>query len=465
MALIDDGNRRWWVLLSAAFTFGLMVLDETIVGVALVTIRSELGLSNIVSHWVVNVYLLTFTSFVAVGGKLVDELGQTRMLTVGLVLFGLSSLAAGFSQGGALLIAARGLQGVGAGIIVPASMAIGTALFSSRERGLALGVQITIAAVFMSSGPLLGGYFSQVLSWRWIFWINLPVIAAILLVIHSAWKPPAPAHGGDETAAGFKLDTRGFVLLVAGLGAFVGGVMQGSDWGWTSPATIGLIVAGAILLSVFTFTELKAKAPLVDLELLRIAAFSASCAAFFMFQYAKMVVFVFLALYLQQVLALSPLDAGLVIVLAVLPSLGVSYIAGKCADRFGSRSPLLIAMLAQVLALAGIGVSTAYSLLVPVVVLLVVWGTAMPFYAIAGRRTVLNAVPLEGRGKATGVNFTIQLLGGTIGVALASAMHGETGGFAMMFLATAALMLAASVPVAAFVKAERPASKAAAKAG
>ncbi|MXN64481.1 MFS transporter [Stappia sp. GBMRC 2046] len=462
MALIDDGNRRWWVLLSSAFTFGLMVLDETIVGVALVTIRSELGLSVVVSHWVVNVYLLTFTSFVAVGGKLVDELGQTRMLTVGLAIFGLSSLAAGFSESGGILIAARGLQGVGAGIIVPASMAIGTALFSSGDRGLALGVQVTIAAVFMSSGPLLGGYFSEVVSWRWIFWVNLPVIAVIIAVIHSAWVPPKPAHGGDEAEARFILDMRGFVLLVAGLGAFVGGVMQGADWGWSSPATLGLVLSGLVLLSAFTFAELKTNAPLVDLELLRITAFSASCSAFFMFQFGKMVVFVFLALYLQQVLGLSPLNAGLVIVLAVLPSLGVSYIAGKCADRFGSRPPLLIAMLASGFALAGIGISTWMDRLAPIVVFLLIWGASMPFYAIAGRRTVLNAVPLEGRGKATGVNFTIQLLGGTIGVAIASAIHSETGGFTMMFLVTSGLTLAALFPVAACVKAEKHAPQAAA---
>jgi MFS family permease len=175
LANIHEDQRRWWILGAASCVLGLVVLDETVVGVALPTIRRDLAMSQVASHWVVNVYLLTFTCFVAVGGRLGDMFERRIVLTIGVGIFALGSLAAGAAPTGGWLTAARGLQGIGAAIAFPVSFAILTATFPAERRGSAFGIQTTIAGSFMASGPLVGGLFSQMLSWRWIFLINIPV--------------------------------------------------------------------------------------------------------------------------------------------------------------------------------------------------------------------------------------------------------------------------------------------------
>ena len=179
MQLINDQNRKWWMVGAMSGVLGLIVLDETIVGVALATIRTDLDMSQVTSHWVVNAYLLTFACFVAIGGRLGDSHDRTGVFVIGAAIFGVASLAAGFAPSGGWLIAARALQGVGAAVTFPASLAMITNIFPPEKRGAALGIQTTVAAVFMSMGPLVGGFFAESISWRWIFWINLPVIAGI----------------------------------------------------------------------------------------------------------------------------------------------------------------------------------------------------------------------------------------------------------------------------------------------
>jgi len=193
-----------------------VVLDETVVGVALPTIRQELAMSEVASHWVVNAYLLTFTCFLAVGGKLGDMLGRRMVFPAGAVIFMAGSLMAGAAPSGDWLIAARALQGIGAAITFPASMAIVTHTFPPETRGVAFGVQTTIAGCFMASGPLVGGFFSEVVSWRWIFLINLPVVAATVGALLVTYKEPDLVRR-DGSAFGLRrFDYPGLAALVAG---------------------------------------------------------------------------------------------------------------------------------------------------------------------------------------------------------------------------------------------------------
>jgi EmrB/QacA subfamily drug resistance transporter len=452
---INDRNRRWWILGATAGVLGLTVLDETIVGVALPDIRAELGLSQVASHWVVNVYLLTFTCFVAIGGRLGDSLGHHGFFIAGAALFGLASLAGGLAPAGGWLIAARAIQGIGAAIIFPAALAMTTDAFAVEQRGLALGIQTTVAAIFMSLGPLVGGLVTEALSWRWIFWINLPVVLAVAAAVFAA-RGSAPARSSSAAPPGppRRIDWGGTVTLVAGLSAVVTALMQGTEWGWAAPRTLALFAGGLSALGLFTAIETRTARPLIEIGLLRIPTFTGGNLVFFAFQFNKMVVFVFMALYLQHALHRSPAMAGLAVCIGVLPTLVTSLWAGKVADRYGSRLPLMVALLVNGTALLAMGIATAFARYDVMVGLLAIWGAALPFLAVPARRALMSAVPAAQRGQAGGLNLTLQMLGGTVGIAVGGALLATTNDYGSLFLLTGGLTVA-TVP-AVWLLLERP---------
>ena len=443
MPLIDAQNRRWWILGAMSGVLGLTVLDETIVGVALATIRPDLDMGVVASHWVVNAYLLSFTGFVAIGGRLGDSHGHTAIFVIGTAIFAVASLAAGSAPSGGWLIAARAVQGIGAAIIFPASLAMITNIFPAEERGTAFGIQVTISAVFMSMGPLVGGFFTESVSWRWIFWINLPFIAVIALIVFVTREegpaPSAPADAdGEAESNGF--DIAGLATLILGLTALVVAFMQGVEWGWGSPAILSLLAGGVVLLGVFAVVELTRVNPLIEVGLLRIATFTGGNLVFFMFQFNKIAVFVFIALYLQEVMHASPIEAGFLILVAVLPTLATSLLAGKAADRFGSRMPLSIGLFINASTVGAVAVAMAYQSYALIVAPLIVWGATLPVIAVCARRALMGAVPEALRGQAGGVNLTIQMLGGTIGMALCGTLLATTGDYRLVFGVTSALL-------------------------
>ena len=443
MGAINETNRKWWLLAAMSGVMGLVVLDETVVGVALATIQPELGMTTTGAHWVVNAYFLTFTCFVAVGGRLGDVIGQRDLFLAGVTIFGLASLAAGFAPNGAWLISARAFQGIGGAIIFPTSLAAITHTFELKERGLALGIQTTVGATFMSMGPLVGGFFSETISWRWIFWINLPVVAVVGTFAMVGWSAEKQAAQSQDKKPRAGIDFPGLMTLIAGLSALVVALMEGDTWGWQSAATLSFFAAGTVLLVAFVAVELRRAHPLFELGLLRIATFSGGNLVFFVFQWSKLAVFVFVALYLQDILHDSPIDAGLIVLVAVAPTIATSLLAGKTADRLGSRVPLTLGLLVQGLALIVVGVGMEANSHAVIIAALAVWGAAMPVVAVPTRRAVMSAVPATHRGQAGGVNLTIQMLGGTIGVALCSTMLVATGNYANLFFMTGATMLLA----------------------
>ncbi len=450
---ISDDNRRWWVLAAMSGVLSLVVLDETVVGVALATIRPELDMSVVGSHWVVNAYFLTFTCFVAVGGRLGDSLGLKGLFILGAAIFGLASLVAGFAPDGAWLIAARAIQGVGAAIILPASLAMMTNSFPLEERGLAFGLQATIGGTFAALGPLIGGYFSEFVSWRWIFWINLPVVVVVIAIVFAAWKPSLQAKHESTGDGASAIDYRGLVTLLVGLSALVIALMQATVWGWDALATIILFCGGVVLLIIFTVVEKKTPDPLIEIDLLRIATFAGGNFVLFMFQFQKLAVFVFVALYLQNVRGDSPIDAGLLLLIAAVPIPIMSRFAGKVADRFGSRWPLMTALLLQGLALIVVGLAMHSGSFFWLIVPLVIWGAGLPFTAVAARRALMSAVPETQRGEAGGVILTSQMLGGTVGVLCGTVLL-AAGDFGDYFLLTGALLLL--VLAIAYFSVERP---------
>ncbi len=433
---IGDNNRKWWILIAMGGVVGLILLDETVVGVALPTVRDELGMSQIGAHWVINAYLLVFAGFAAAGGKLADLVGLKVLFTFSVLVFGLASLASGFAVDGAWLITARAIQGLGAAVIFPASMAMVTIVFPEDERGRALGIYGAIGTVFLALGPLVGGFFTETLSWRWIFWINPPIVLIIAAIVLAAWVESR--REGDRP----RLDLKGLSSLVGGLALFVFAIMQGPELGWSRPIIIVGLIGGAAILVLFVLVERRIDQPLIEIDLFGNATFTSCNLVIFIAQFSKIAVIIFGALYLQEVLHMSPLVAGLALVVAVVGSPVTAAPSGRLADRLGSRRPTLIGLSVATLAVVWMGIALnweSYALLVPAFLL---WGSSLTFCFMPPQRAIMNTVPVAKQGQAGGIVMTAQLLGGTIGMAACSTIFLIWGSFSAVFLTVAALMLA-----------------------
>ena len=416
---------------------GLVLLDETVVSVALPTMQADLGMSTLSSHWIINAYLLVFAGFAAAAGKLGDIFGLRRMMIVGLVVFGLASIACGFADNGTALIAARATQGIGAAIIFPISIAMMSHAFPPQQLGFALGIYGSIGTVFLALGPLVGGFLTDALSWRWIFWVNPPFVLAVIAILLLKWTPqPLPA-------ARPRIDAVGLVLLVSGLSLFVFSLMQGPELGWRNPATIAALTGGVVLLVVFTLFELRVAQPLVDMDLFSSAPFRAAGFTIFMAQFSKIAIIVFGALYFQRRLGMDPFVAGLALLPAVAGNPLTAAPMGWLTDRVSHRKLVLLGLALTGASVLWIGVYTAadnYWLLLPG---MVVWGLSLALLFLPPNKIMLSAVVPEKQGLAGGLVMSSQLVGGTVGMAVCSTLFHVTQHYGLVFVVTAALLFVA----------------------
>ena len=229
MGQMAETERKRGLVVAMGFLGGLVMLDETILGVSLPSIRSELGLSATTAHWILNSYMLAFTCFAAIGGKAIDMFGLRPALIVCSSIFALASLLAGFSDSAEMLISMRVIQGLCAAILFPMTLAAANLSFEKEERGRAVGILASTATIFLAAGPLLGGILTDYLSWRWVFWINIPVVAVGGTLACLLWRKPVrqitPPH----------VDKIGLVLLLIGMTSLIFGLMEGPDEGWLTP--------------------------------------------------------------------------------------------------------------------------------------------------------------------------------------------------------------------------------------
>ncbi|MCK7615422.1 DHA2 family efflux MFS transporter permease subunit [Roseibium sediminicola] len=447
MAGLSEKGRKRGLVLAMGGLGGLVMLDETILGVSLPAIRSEMGLSPTTTHWIINSYMLTFTCFAAIGGKAIDLFGLRPALIVTSVVFAVASLLAGFADGATMLISMRVVQGLCAAIMFPMTLAAATLTFDETERGRAIGTLAGMATIFLAAGPFLGGVLTDYLSWRWVFWINIPIVVAGTALACFLWRNPEVPRPRPV------VDRIGLVLLLIGMTGLIFGLMEGPDFGWVTPAILVSLVAGVIGLAVFIAYEARQAKPLIDVRLFRLKAFHASATVILLTQMSKIVVAIFVPHFLQLEMKYSALAAGLATVVAVLPFPFLSAPAGKFADRHGSRRPVLLSLALLAVANAAIGglmFMENYMVLAPA---LLVWGIALPFAMIPTGRLTANSVPKDKQGEVSGLVITARLVGGTLGVTMGSVLLAMSAGFSSIFwVMSALLMLCWAYGATAFVK-------------
>ena len=414
--LITDENRKWWTLGAMCFALFMIMLDNTVVNVALPSIQRDLGASISGLEWTINGYTLSFAVLLATGGRLGDIFGRRRMFIVGVIVFTLSSATAGFATDTLSLVISRVAQGMGAAFMMPGTLSIITDAFPARERGKAIGTWAGVSALALAIGPVLGGFLTEHVSWRAIFFINLPVGAAAVLAALFAVR-----ESRDETV-GREVDYLGVAALTAGLTALVLALIEGNSWGWGSPQIIALFVSSAVLLAAFVAVELRVKAPMVEFGLFADRNFIGAVSVAFIVSFAMLGMFFFLALYMQNILGFSPLEAGVRFLPTTLVIMVVAPIAGRLADRVGPRWPIAVGLALVTFALfefTRIDTATTYSDLLPGFMLMGV-GIALTMSPMS--TAAMNAVDQTKAGIASGVLSTFRMVGGTFGVAAIGAL-------------------------------------------
>ncbi len=414
--LITDDNRKWWTLGAMCFALFMIMLDNTVVNVALPSIQQDLGASISGLEWTINGYTLSFAVLLATGGRLGDIFGRRLMFLVGVVIFALSSATAGLAPDQTALVVSRVVQGVGAALMMPGTLSIITDAFPAHERGKAMGTWAGVSALALAVGPVLGGFLTEHVSWRAIFYINIPVaVGAVFATLFAVRE-------SRDTSVGRDVDYAGVAVLTAGLTALVLALVEGNAWGWGSPQVIALLVGAAVALPAFVLVENRVKAPMVQFDLLSDRNFLASVMVALIITFAMMGVFFFLALYMQDILHYSPLEAGVRFLPSTLMIVGVAPVAGRLSDRFGPRWLIaggLLIVAASLFSFSRIAVDSSYLDLLPGFMLLGI-GVAMTMSPMTS--AAMNAVPVQKAGIASGVLSMFRMVGGSLGIAVTGAI-------------------------------------------
>jgi EmrB/QacA subfamily drug resistance transporter len=431
--LIKDEDRKWWTLGAMCFALFMVMLDNTVVNVALPSIQRDTHSSISELEWVVNGYTLTFAVLIATGGRLGDIFGRRLMFLAGVIIFAITSATAGFAANSEMLIASRAIQGIGAALMMPATLSIITHAFPPSERGKAIGTWAGVSALALSIGPVVGGFFTEYISWRAIFFINLPVAAGAVLAAIFAVR-----ESRDETVDR-RVDYPGVVALTASLTAIVLALIEGNSWGWTSVPILSLLIGGALGLAAFVAIELRVPAPMVEFALFRTRQFIGSNLIAFIITFAMMGTFFFMAIYMQDILGYGALEAGIRFLPTTMVIAVIAPIAGRLADRLGPSTPMSagLAILAVAMFLfSSIDAGTTYAgLIVPFILM----GIGIALVMSPMSTAAMNAVSVQKSGVASGVLQMSRMIGASVGVAATGAIfQSELGsGFNPAALATA----------------------------
>ena len=412
-------RRRWWVLLAMTGSLSMIMIDTTIITVALPAIHEDLGIGQGMLEWVVIAYILVLASMMALGGHVGDIIGKPKAFVIGALAFGVCSLLCGMAWDGRSLVFFRVLQGLAAVLMQPASSALVIGSFAPGERGKAMGIYAGISLLFLTIGPVVGGVITEFASWRYCFYINLPV--SLLVAAGALITKPTDTR---NPKSGF--DWPGALLLVVGLPAFILGLKQGNTWGWDAPLTLGLLAGGIVLIIAFIKVELRSSHPVVQLGLFRDRAFMGDALMLMLTQSAVTGVMIFVGIYLQLVLGFTPVMAGFALMPLMLPVLAVMYPAGRTYDRRGARTPATLGGIGVTAGLATLAIGTGGETYWVMACGMAIIGFGLPFIQVPSNTDGMSRVEAAKRGMASGVLQTFRQFGSVVGLTLIAAVIATT---------------------------------------
>jgi EmrB/QacA subfamily drug resistance transporter len=425
--LVLRSTRGRWVLAATVLGSGIAFLDSTVVGIALPAIHRTFGGGVGALQWVVTGYSLTLAAFLLLGGSLGDRYGRRRIYSVGIAWFAVFSAACGFAPSAGLLTGARILQGVGGALLTPGSLAILQASFRAEDTSRAIGAWSGLSGVASAAGPLIGGYLLAVASWRWLFFINVP-LAVFVLVITARHVP----ESSDPTSTG-RIDTTGAVLGAAFLAGVTYGLIEGPTRGWSDPLVVGAFILAALSGPAFLLLERRTKNPMLPLTLFKSRQFSGANAVTFVVYGALSGALFLLPTVLQLVAHYSALNSGLALLPVTLIMLIFSARSGQLSARIGPRlqmsvGPVLVGAGLALLARA----STPGSYWVQVFPAVVVFGAGLAVTVAPLTATAMGAAPAEHSGVASAINNTVARAAGLFSVAILPLLAGLTGAAALV---------------------------------
>jgi EmrB/QacA subfamily drug resistance transporter len=458
LGIFSEERRKWWTLAAVAFGLFMIMLDNTVVNVALPAIQKDLGIGLSELQWIVTGYALTFAALMLIGGKLADAYGRRLIFVLGIVVFTAASLWCGLAGSGEMLITARIVQGAGAAMMNPATLSIIAATFPPRQRGMAIGIWAGVSALALAIGPLVGGLLTEHLSWHWIFFVNVPVgvlgvVASFLLIDESK----------DETHE--SLDLPGLATSALGLFSLTYGLIEANSYGWTSARILGSFAIAAVSLVSFIVIERRRRAPMLDLTLFRSGTYAGANLAMLLVALAMFGVFFFVSLYMQNVLGYSAVQAGAAFLPMTLLIILVAPVAGKLSDRHGSRwlmSGGMILLGIQLLYFSQLGPDAGFWDLLPA---FLVGGLGMSLSMTPTAAAATRAVPVEKSGVGSAVLNAMRQVGGSLGIAVMGAIvaaeaagrpsvEGFMAGFERALLVAAFIAFAGAIVAYALVRHE-----------
>ena len=390
---ITDQNRKWWTLAAMCFSLFMIMLDNTVVNVALPSIQKDLGASLSALEWTINAYTLAIAVLLVTAGRLGDIFPNETWL-----------------------VASRAVQGIGAAFMMPATLSIVTNAFPPAERGRAIGTWAGVSALALAMGPVVGGLRTEPVSWRAIFFLNLPVAALGIIVAIAAVRE------SRDPSAPRAVDYAGVATLTVGIGALVLALIEGNDWGWGSARVLGLIALSAGGLLTFVRLERRVRFPMVEFAFLRSRQFAGTNGIAFVVSFTMLAMFFFMALYMQNILAYSPLEAGIRFLPSTLVIIIAAPIAGRLTDKIGARWPIVVGLSLVAVSLylqSRITIDTTYSTLLPTFALM---GLGIGLTMSPMSTAAMNAVNEAKAGLASGTLSMSRMVGGTFGVAAVGAL-------------------------------------------
>jgi EmrB/QacA subfamily drug resistance transporter len=418
--LVTPENKKWWTLAAVSVGLFMMMLDNTVVNVALPRMRESLGLSLSELEWVVTGYALTFAAFMLTGGKLADLLGRRLIFMAGLVVFTGASLACGLAPNGGFLIGARVVQGLGGALMNPATLSIVTATFPPKQRGTAIGIWAGVSAMALAIGPLVGGLLTEHVNWNWIFFINVPIGVVGLVAI------PFLIDESRDTSHEQKPDVPGLVVSAAGLFALTYAFIEANNYGWGSGRIVGAFAAAAVLLAGFVLLERHQRLPMLDLSLFRNRTFSGANTAMLFVGLAMFGTFFYVSLYMQNVLRYSPVQAGAAFLPMTFLIIALAPRAGKLSDQIGSRLLVgggMFLLAVMLFYYSTLGANASFWALLPG---LIVGGVGMGVTMTPVTAAAMSAVPVTKAGVGSAVLNSMRQVGGSLGIAIMGAIVAST---------------------------------------